>query len=491
MFATEPTTTALLMTAFGLLLLLSVFFSRASERIGIPVVLVFLLIGLIVGSRLPEHFVDFDLAFRVGTFGLVLILFDGGLNTPFKQVRQYLAPASLLATAGVIGTALIVALGARLLGLGWIEALLLGAIVSSTDAAAVFSSLRGSGVQLRRRVGATLELESGLNDPMAVILTLTLTALLAGTQEFSLLPFLATVAVQLAVGLAAGLLIGWLGTQLLDRIRVPAAGLYPALTLALAFLAFGLPTLFLGSGFLAVYVAALMLGNQRLPYRSGILRVHDALAWLAQITMFLVLGLLAVPELLAAAGWRGLMLAFILAFIARPVMVLLCLLPFRYKGAESGFISWVGLRGAVPILLATYPVLAGIDGAYELFHMVFFVVVVNALIPGATVRWAVQLFNVERAGLNRPTPVLEINAIDSLPVQIISFRLDPAAMVTGNRAGALPLPKGADILLLVRDRQALPVGPDTLLLADDHVHIMVRPDDKRTVELMFGLREED
>lgn len=491
MFGSEPTTTAVLVSATGLLLVLSVLFSRPSERIGVPVVLVFLLIGLLVGVYVPNHFVDFELAFRIGTVGLALILFDGGLNTRFDQVRQYLAPASVLATVGVVGTALLVAVAARWLGLGWMEALLLGAIVSSTDAAAVFSSLRGSNVQLRRRVGATLELESGLNDPMAVILTLTLTSQILGTEAFNWLPFLGGIALQLTVGLAAGLLIGWFGTVMLSRIRVPASGLYPALTLALALLAFGLPTLFMGSGFLAVYIAALMLGNRRLPYRSGILRVHDAIAWLAQISLFLVLGLLAVPELLVSCGLQGLVLALTLALVARPLMVILCLLPFGYKAAETGFIAWVGLRGAVPILLATFPVLAGIEGAFELFHLVFFVVVVNALIPGATVRWAVNWFKVERGGAERPSPVLEINAIDSLPVQIISFNLDPAALVTGNVAGALPLPEGAGILLLVRGREALPVGPDTVLEAGDHCHVMVRPEHKRAVELLFGLREED
>ncbi|MGY6554266.1 MAG: potassium/proton antiporter [Wenzhouxiangella sp.] len=491
MFDNEPGTTAILLVAAGLLLLFSVAFSKPSEKIGIPVVLVFLLIGLLVGSYLPEHFVDFELAFRIGTVGLVLILFDGGLNTPFRQVRQYLAPASVLATLTVVGTAVLVALIARLLGLGWTEALLLGAIVSSTDAAAVFSSLRGSGVQLRRKVGATLELESGLNDPMAVILTLALTAQLLEGGPFNATALGVDILLQLTIGLGMGLGVGWIGSRLLDRIRVPAAGLYPALTLALALLAFGLPTLFMGSGFLAVYVAALMLGNRRLPYRSGILRVHDAMAWLAQITMFLVLGLLAVPEMLVTAGWKGLILALGLALVARPLLVMLSLWPFGYKARESGFVGWVGLRGAVPILLATFPVLAGVPGALELFHLVFFVVVVNALIPGATVRWAVKLFKVEQAGLQRPTPVLEVNAIDHLPVQIISFRLEPAAMVTGNRAGSLPLPKGADILLIVRGKEALPVRPDTVLQAEDHVHLMLRPEDKRTVELLFGLREED
>lgn len=491
MFEAEPTTTALLLTAAGILLILSVLFSRTSERVGVPIVLVFLMIGLAVGNLLPDHFVDFELAFRIGTVGLVLILFDGGLNTPFRQVRAYLFPASVLATVTVVGTALLVALLAYTLGLGWTEALLLGAIVSSTDAAAVFSTLRGSGVQLRRKVGATLELESGLNDPMAVILTLTLTAQLISGAPFDAWSFIVQVIAQLAIGLIAGLIIGWCGSQLLARIRVPAAGLYPALTVALALLAFGLPTLFMGSGFLAVYMAALMLGNQRLPYRSGILRVHDAMAWLGQITMFLVLGLLAVPELLAASGWRGLILALGLALIARPLMVLLCLAPFGYRLKESGFIAWVGLRGAVPILLATYPVLAGVDGASELFHLVFFIVVVNALIPGATVRWVADWFKVERSGLERPSPVLEINAIEALPVQIISFRLDPAALVTGHKAAALPLPEGASVLLLVRGKTALAVGKETTLEADDHVHIMVQPDDKRAVELMFGLREED
>jgi potassium/hydrogen antiporter len=490
-FESEPTSTAIALTAIGLLLVLSVLFSRPSERIGIPVVLVFLLLGLVVGSQLGRDFIDFELAFRIGTTGLVLILFDGGLNTPFRQVREHLLPASLLATLAVVGTAFLVALCAWLLGLDWMLALLLGAIVSSTDAAAVFSSLRGSGVQLRRRVAATLELESGLNDPMAVILTLTLTAQLVGVEAFSLTAFLINVLVQLAIGLAAGLAIGWLGSRLLDHIRVPAAGLYPALTMALALLAFGIPTLFLGSGFLAVYIAALMLGNRRLPYRSGILRVHDALAWLAQISMFLVLGLLAVPQILMSFGWRGLVTALVLALVARPVMVTLCLLPFRYSARETAFISWVGLRGAVPILLATYPVLAGVENSMELFHLAFFVVVVNALIPGATVRWAVSLLGVERSGIERPAPVLEINAIDSLPVQIISFRLHPAALVTGQPAGVLPLPEGADILLIVRDRQALPVTPDTVLQPEDHVHIMLKPDDKHSVELMFGLREDD
>lgn len=488
---TEPLTTAVLLSAFGALLVVSVLFSRPSERIGIPVVLVFLLIGLIAGAWLPEPFDNYDLAFRLGTVGLVLILFDGGLNTPWQQAKRHLAPASVLATLAVAGTACLVALAAWLFGLGWLEAMLLGAIVSSTDAAAVFSALRGSGVQLKRRVGTTLELESGLNDPMAVILTLTLTAQLIGDTAFSTMGFAGKVALQLTVGLVLGLAIGYGGKLLLSRVKVPAAGLYPALTVALALLAFGLPTLVFGSGFLAVYVAALVLGNHRLPYRAGILRVHDAVAWLAQISMFLLLGLLASPKLLADVVWQGLVLALILAFVARPLVVALCLTPFGYRGRETAFVSWVGLRGAVPILLASFPVLAGVEGAEHLFHLVFFIVVINALVPGATIRWAAKKLDMERDTLVRPQPVLEINATENLPVQIISFRLDRAAMVTDMRAGVLPLPEGAAILLLVRGHEVIPVDHQTVLHAGDHVHVLLKPEDKRAVELMFGLREED
>lgn len=491
MIDSEPLTTGWLLAIAGLLMLASVLFSRPSERIGFPAVLLFLGIGLAAGLLLPEDFSDHSLAFRIGTVGLVLILFDGGLNTSWRAARPHLAPAAILATAGVAGTAAVVAVAAWLLGLDWPEALLIGAIVSSTDAAAVFSALRGSNVQLRRRVGATLELESGLNDPMAVILTITLTAVLLDAGSFGWLSFITSIVLQLAVGLTAGLAIGWLGQQLLKRIRVAAAGLYPTMTLALALLAFGIPTIFLGSGFLAVYVAALMLGNRRLPSRAGILRVHDALAWMGQITMFLVLGLLAVPGLLAASGLMGIALGLVLAVLARPLVVFLCLLPFRYEKTETAFIAWTGLRGAVPILLASYPVMSGVDGALELFHLVFFIVVFNAVIPGSTIRWVADRLRVERAGQPRPTPVLEITSTETFPDRILSFYIEPAAVVAGSRVEDLPLPDGADILLLVRRGRILSVRGSTALEAGDHVHLLIAPEQVHTVALLFGLREED
>ncbi|GAB4176323.1 MAG: potassium/proton antiporter [Wenzhouxiangellaceae bacterium] len=491
MTVNEPNAIAWLLLISGVLVLTSVLFSRTSERIGLPAVLLFLLLGLAAGSWLPVQFDDHGTAFRLGTVALVLILFDGGLNTPWKVARAHLAPASVLATLGVAGTALLMATAAWLLGLGWIEALLLGAIVSSTDAAAVFSALRGANVQLRRRVSATLELESGLNDPMAVILTIALTGALATPESFSVSQLLLQIVLQLVIGALSGLFIGVAGRWIVTRIRVPVAGLYPAMTVALALLAFALPTLMLGSGFLAVYVAGLVLGNGRLPYRAGIIRVHDALAWLGQITLFLALGLLARPALLPDWFWTGLVLALILALVARPVVVWLCLAPFAYPRRESAFIAWMGLRGAVPILLASYPVMAGVEHGLALFHLVFFIVVVNALVPGATVRWAVERLGVERAGLPRPSPVLEIMSTEQLPVRILSFLIEPAAMVAGIRLDSLPLPQGTRILLVIRDGQIVALETDTTLQAGDHVHLMCSPGQIRSVELLFGLREED
>src|SRR4051812_25606228 len=291
----EPEATALLLTTCGLLLGISVIFSRASQRTGIPIALLFIVVGMLAGSEGLGHiaFDDYRFAFRVGGVALALILFDGGLNTPLATVRKAAAPAGLLATVGVAGTAVLVAAVAHALGLSWPEALLIGAVVSSTDAAAVFSVLRGSGTNLKRRVGTTLEVESGINDPVAVILTTALTHNLITAGRTSIWLMAGEAVVQMLVGGALGLAFGYGGRALLTRIRLPAGGLYPVLTLAIALLAFAVPTLLYGSGFLAVYVAGVVLGNGALPYRAGLLRVHDSLAWLSQVAMFLVLGLLA------------------------------------------------------------------------------------------------------------------------------------------------------------------------------------------------------
>jgi cell volume regulation protein A len=487
----EPAVTALLLTTFGLLLGISVVLSRATERLSVPVVLIFLVIGMLAGSEGIGRiaFEDYRFAFRVGTVALVLILFDGGLNTPVRAMRQALGPAALLATVGVAGTAVICALAAHLLGMAWPHAMLLGAVVSSTDAAAVFAVLRSSGIHLKRRVGATLEIESGINDPTAFILTLLLTAALLepGALDWWRAPVGAVL--QLAVGAALGVAIGYGGRWLIGRLRLASSGLYAALTLGLALLAFGVPTLLRGSGFLAVYAAAVILGNGPLPYRAGLLRVHDALAWLSQITMFLLLGLLVFPSRLPQVAGTGLLLALVLAFLARPLMAALCLAPFRYPRTEVAYVGWVGLRGAVPIVLATFPVLAGVPAAERIFDLVFFIVVVNALVPGATVAWVARRLGLERQEPPAPPAVLVIESRQPLAGDLASFHLDEHLAVTGARLDQLAFPDGAAVTLIVRGAELIPPKGSTVLQPGDHVYVVSRPEDRAFIQLLFGRPE--
>jgi potassium/hydrogen antiporter len=493
MSANEPQATALLLTTCGVLLAVSVIFSRASQRFGFPIALLFLAVGMLAGSEGVGgiDFDDYHFAFRVGVVALALILFDGGLNTPLSAVRRALAPAGVLATVGVAGTAVLLAAGAHFLGLGWREALLLGAVVSSTDAAAVFAVLRGSGLQLKRRVGVTLEVESGINDPVAFILTTVLTQNLL-EPGFALgwkIPV--EIVVQLAMGGAVGAGIGYGGRYLLSRLRLQTGGLYPVMTLALGLVSFGLATLVHGSGFLAVYLAGLLLGNGPLPYRSGLLRVHDALAWLSQVGMFLVLGLLVFPSRLLEVASVGLAISLLSVFLVRPLVVWLCLLLFRYPAREVLYIGWVGLRGAVPIVLATFPVLAGAPGAERLFNIVFFIVVANALIPGATVAWVTQKLGLQSKEPPAPQAVMAIESRQPLRGELMSFYIEDPLLVTGVPLEELPFPEGAAVALIIRGDALVPPIHGTTLHAGDHVHVIANPEDRAIIQLMFGRPEEE
>lgn len=489
----EPLRTALLLTTAGLLLGASVLFSRASHRIGVPIALLLLVVGMVAGSEGLGGiaFDNYGFAFRLGTVALALILFDGGLNTPLAELRRSWAPATTLATAGVVLTALAVAGAARAFGLGWPEALVLGAVVSSTDAASVFAVLRGSGLQLKRRVGTTLELESGLNDPVAVILTVALTANLVRPGALPPAQLAGEIAIQLAVGAALGVVVGLGGRELLKRNPLPTGGLYPALTLALAFLAYGVTTLLGGSGFLAVYLAGMVLGKAHLPYHGGLLRVHDALAWLSQIGMFLVLGLLVFPSRLLDVAGTGIALALVLVVVARPAVVALCLAPFRYPWRETAYIGWVGLRGAVPIILATFPVLAGAPGADRIFHLVFFIVVANTLVPGATVAWLTRRLGLQTKEPPAPQAVLAIESRVPLEGELLSFHIDEALVVAGVPLEELDFPEGSSVMLIVRGNRLVPPKGSTVFEPGDHVYLVTQPEDRALMQLMFGRAEEE
>lgn len=485
--ATEPYATAVLLVSFGLLVLFSVLFSRPVTRLGVPIVLLFIVLGMLGGSEGIGGlaFEDYRLSARLGTIALILILFDGGLQTSVATVRSVIWPAALLATLGVAITAGVVAGAGMLLGLRWQEAMLLGAVVSSTDAAAVFAVLRGGRLQLKQRVGRTIELESCVNDPMAVILTMTIIQLLTSSEATWWQAALA-VPVQLAVGVGVGLVVGWVGRGLLGRVRIETVGLYPAMTLAMAFLSFGLATLAWGSGFLAVFTTGVVLGSGRLPYRNGLTRVHDAVAWLAQVTMFLMLGLLVFPSQLLPVAWKGLGVAMVLTLVARPIAVWLCLLPFRYPRAEIIYVSWVGLRGAVPIILATFPILAGVPGASDVFNIVFFIVVFSTLLPGATLRPVTRLLGLTVPDRPSPSAVMEINATHALNGELGSFLIDPTVAVCGAHLRDVEFPPGSSVVLVVRDRDLIAARGDTEIRAGDHVFVFFRPEDRGIIELLFG-----
>ncbi len=486
----EPFTTALLLTTGGFLLAASVLFSGATRRLGMPVGLVFVAIGMLAGREgLGIAFDDTAFAWRLGTVALTLILFDGGLNTPVASFRVAFAPAGVLATVGVLATAGLVGAFARLVGIPWGQALLLGAIVSSTDAAAVFSILRSSGLQLKRRVGATLELESGLNDPMAVILTEALTSQLVSGRPLGWWTA-GDVLLKLGVGLAAGLAIGWAGRFLLARVRLPVGGLYPVLTVAIALLAFGIPELLHGSGFLAVYVAAVLIGNGPLPFKGGVLHAHDAGAWFLQVSMFLVLGLLATPSRLLASGVVGVALGLFL-LVARPIVVVPILAAFRFRWPERLYVGWVGLRGAVPVILAMVPVLAKAPGAGAIWDAVFFIVLVNITVLGFTVRRGAARLDLQASRPPPPQGLIEISSGRPLDAAIEAFYVDPASAVAGSSLADLPpFPAGSAVLMVLRGDDLLTARGSTVLLPGDHVYVLTRPEDADFVHLLFGDAEQ-
>jgi potassium/hydrogen antiporter len=488
----EPAATASILALVGALLIVASLFSPLSRRAGVPMLLVFLGIGMAAGSQGFGGFAfeDYGLAFRLGTVALVIILFDGGLNTPVPVFRRALVPAALLATVGVILTAGSLFGIALLLGLPLPLAMLIAAIVSSTDAAAVFSALRSSGIQLRGRVASVLEVESGLNDPMAVVLTFTATEWVLTGPDLGL-GALASLLGQFAIGAVGGVLCGYGGRALLRLTPLPAPGLYAVLAASVALGTFGVTALVGGSGFLAVYIAGVVLGKGHVPYRAGIRRVHDALSWLAQMLMFLVLGLLVFPRDLIPEALLGIALALALAFIARPAAVLLTMLPFRMPWRERGFLAWVGLRGAVPIVFAAYPVLRGVPDGERIFHLVFFVVLVNAIIPGTTVSWLARKLGVSRLVQPEAPAGIDLNTARDFAGEFVWYYVTAPAAVSGSLVSELPLPERCLIVLLVRQDAIVPARGNTRLEAGDHVCLFVEEGDRPFVDLLFGLAESE
>ena len=392
----------------GILLVVATLSSRLADRMGMPTLLLFLVIGMLAGS---EGFggISFDSpadAQVIGTVALMVILFAGGLDTRWQSIRPVLAPGLMLSTFGVLLTALLVAAFSKWLlgtftqfdigmgvGLTWLEALLIAAIVSSTDAAAVFSVYSTSSTQPQRKLRSLLEFESGSNDPMAVLLTVTILGIMVEGQEIEM-ALAVSVVMQFLLGALIGGAFGWLGSKLCNRLQFSTEYLYPMLVLGSGATAFGVSSLAGGNSFLAVYVAGLVIGNQVNRGRDEIMNFHNGLSWLMQIVIFVMLGLLVFPSQLLPVAWVSLAVAAFLIFVARPVAVLACYLPFSPTRKEVAYVSWVGLRGSVPIVLATFPATWGVANADLIFHFVFFVVLTSVLVQGVTLVPAAKFLDV-------------------------------------------------------------------------------------------------
>ena len=474
-------------------MILGILSSKFSARAGLPVLVMFLGLGMLAGSDGIGgiQFDNYEVAHAIGTVALAFILFDGGLRSPLESLEVAWKPSAILATLGVLGTSLVTGVVAMyVLGLSLLEGMLLGSIVGSTDAAAVFSLLRSAGVHLRHRLGATLEIESGANDPMAIFLTVGFIQVLTG--ETTLGPALGLLFLQqMGVGLAVGFAVGKLSVLLINRINLAAAGLYPVLTSACGVFAFGLAASMQGSGFLAVYVAGLVLGNSKLVFQKGTLLFHDGIAWAGQITMFVVLGLLSSPVALMDVAAPSLLVAVALTLVARPLIIAPLLVPFKFTAREIGLVSWVGLKGAVPIILATYPLMAGLSAGPTIFNVIFFVVLISALVQGGTLSWLARALRLEEAPAPEPPLSLEIVSLRDVDAEIVRYQVGDHSPAASRLLRDLALPEGAVVAMIARERVLIPPRGSTQIEAGDHLFIVVNRDSRRPVDAIFARQRDD
>lgn len=458
------------MLVAGGIVVIAILATRVSAHLGLPALILFLATGMLAGSEGLGGiwFDDPQLTWSIGVVALCIILFSAGLDTEWVVIRSVLGPGLMLASVGVlVSTGLMAGFYSLVFHRPLGEGFLLGAIISSTDAAAVFGVLRSSGIRLRGSIQPLLEMESGSNDPVAIFIAVAASFALAGNS-----PPGVSVAVGMVGHMAVGLLAGVGGGRVLrwtiNRLRVPQEGLYPVFATALAFLLFGITTFLHGSGFLAVYVAGIVAASRALIHRRGIVRFHDALAWLAQIGMFVLLGLLVFPSRLPAVAGEGLAIAAFLLFVARPVSVLVSLTPFGIPLREQAMVSWVGLRGAVPIVLAVWPRVLDVPGSDRVFDIVFLVVLVSVVMQGMTLPRVARYLGVADEPIAPPIPE-DGEARGTTTIRVV---VGPAA--EGRSLIDLELPPGARVALLERDDDQMVPKGGTILLTGDVALVMLQ-----------------
>ncbi|MDD5565395.1 MAG: potassium/proton antiporter [Candidatus Omnitrophica bacterium] len=473
----------------AVLTLISVLASKISDRFALPALLLFLIIGMLTGSEGIGgiYFDDYGMAKSIGVIALVFIIFSGGLDTTWKSVKPLFIPGLVLSTAGVLITAAVVSFFAvSILKFSLLEGLLLGSIVSSTDAAAVFSVLRSRKISLKGNLRPLLEFESGSNDPMAVFLTIGCIGLLTnpGSSELNLISLFV---LNMGVGLATGYFMSRISLSFINKSKLEYEGLYPVLTIALVLLTYSLTSLIKGNGFLAVYLLGLMMSRSDFVNKRSIIRFYEGIAWLMQIAMFLTLGLLVFPSRIIPVIGSGLLTAAVLIFIARPVSIFLCLFPSKFQLREKMMISWVGLRGAVPIVLATFPLLAGVTQAHAIFNIVFFVVLTSVLLQGTSIPAVSKILKVAAPLDSKKKYPIEFEHSEAIDASLIDMIVPYNSNIIGKTIAAINVPPKALVVLIAREDKFIVPNGSTVIEDGDVLLVLANDADLKALQAVLSV----
>ncbi|MFD0961279.1 potassium/proton antiporter [Paenibacillus chungangensis] len=460
------------------LLIVGVMMTKFSSRLGVPSLVFFIAVGLLLSK-----FIYYDDAYLTQLFGilaLIVILFEGGLQTKWNNVKPVIVPSAILATVGVLITAGIIGVLAKIiLDLTWLEGMLFGAIVGSTDAAAIFAVLGTKNI--KTKLTATLEAESGTNDPMAIFLTISLIELIQH-PDTSFASLILGFVWQMGLGLLMGVMLGKASVWIINKINLDSSGLYPVLSMALAILTYSGTAMLNGSGLLAVYVMAVWVGNSDLTYRHSIFRFNEGFAWMMQISMFILLGLLVFPDQLVSVIWQGLGLSILLMFVARPIGVFISMFFLKYNMKEMTFISWAGLRGAVPIVLATYPLIAGLENSQLIFNVVFFVVLTSALVQGSTVSFVAGKLGLLGKQKAIAPHTLELVSIGKTNSEIIEIDVEEQSPVAGKKIQHAELPEDALITAIVRQDKIITPRGQTVIEPGDVLYVLLPKNSREKIK---------